>query len=108
MLRTYLACYALYALLLVLCYLVFVIWLQTIQLVLPLVDENQDPGPALLGLGAIVVGLSLYLLVLVAEPYLRGGVPKGQLRARFLRLAGPLVVIFVVGAIAQELIRVMR
>jgi UDP-N-acetylmuramyl pentapeptide phosphotransferase/UDP-N-acetylglucosamine-1-phosphate transferase len=105
--RTYVLCYVLYALLLALSYGVFVIWSQTILLALGVFDDQQQATPALWGVGMLVVGIGLYLFVLVAEPYLRGGVPKRQLGARFLRIAGPLVVTIVVGVVAQELIRAL-
>jgi O-antigen/teichoic acid export membrane protein len=105
--RSYVGCYALYAFLLVLSYGVFVIWSQTILLALGVFVDQQEVTPALWGVGVLVLGTSLYLFVLVAEPYLRDGVPKRQLRARFLRIAGPLIATILVGVVAQELIRVL-
>src|SRR5260370_38411093 len=103
--RSYVACYALYALLLVLSYVVFVIWSQTILLALGVLVDQQQATPALWGLGMLIVGISLYLLVLAAEPYLRNGVPNRQLRARFLRIAGPMIAVILVAVVAQSLIR---
>ena len=103
---TYVLCYVLYALILALSYGVFVIWSQTILLALgPIVDSQQLP--ALWGAGVLLIGISAYGLVLVAEPYLRDGVQKRQLRRRFLRIAVPLVVTIVTGIVAQELIRAL-
>ncbi len=105
--RAYLACYALYAVVLVLSYGVFVVWSQTILLGLGVFEDNFDLTPALWAGGIVVVGFALYLLVLVAEPYLRNGVPKRQLRRRFLRMAVPLAAIIIVGIVAQEVMRIM-
>jgi hypothetical protein len=105
--RAYVLCYAFYAVLLALSYVVFVIWSQTILLALGAFVDGPEQIPALWGVGLIVVGFSAYLLLLVAEPYLRGGVQKRQLQRRFLRIAGPLVAIIVVGIVIQELIRAL-
>jgi choline-glycine betaine transporter len=105
--QAYVICYALYAVLLVLSYGVWVVWSQAVLLALGVFEDNPDVSPALWGVGMLAVGIGLYLLVLVAEPYLRNGVPKRQLRARFTRIAGPLVVIIVAGIAAQELIRIL-
>ena len=103
----YVICYVLYALTLVLSYGVFVIWSQTILLGLGAFVDGPQVVPALWGAGVLLLGISAFLLVLVAEPYLRDGVQKGQLVGRFLRLAGPLVAMILVGVIAQELIRAL-
>jgi hypothetical protein len=83
----------------------FVIWSQTILLGIGALVEGQQVVPALWGAGLLLIGISAYLLVLIAEPYMREGVPKGQVPRRFLRLAVPLVATIVVGVVAQEIIR---
>lgn len=103
----YVICYVLYALILVLSYGVFVIWSQTILLGLGAFVDGPQVVPALWGAGVLVLGISAFLLVLIAEPYLRDGVQKRQLRRRFLRIAGPLVGTMLVGVVAQELIRAL-
>jgi hypothetical protein len=97
----------LYALILVLSYGIFVIWSQTILLGIGALVEGSQSVPALWGAGLLLIGIGAYALVLVAEPYLRDGVGKHQLRRRFLRIAGPMVVTIVVGIVAQELIRAL-
>ena len=103
----YVICYVLYALILALSYGVFVIWSQTILLGLGALVDGPQAVPALWGAGMLVIGICAFLFVLVAEPYLRDGVQKRQLRGRFLRIAGPLVVTMLVGVVAQELIRAL-
>jgi hypothetical protein len=105
--RAYVLCYVLYALILALSYAVFVIWSQTILLALGAFVDGAQAIPALWGAGLVFIGICAYMLVLVAEPYLRGGVQKRQLRRRFLRIAGPLVAIILVGIIAQEVFRAL-
>jgi hypothetical protein len=39
----------------------------------------------------IVIGISLFMLVIAAEPYLRNGVKRGQLMRRFVRAALPVI-----------------
>ena len=107
MLRRYLACYALYLVLLPLSYGVFVVWSQAVLLVVGISVEEAQARPFFLGVGLLVIVIGLFFLVLGAEPYLRVGVARKELRARFLRLAIPLVVALVVGAIAQDLLRVL-
>jgi hypothetical protein len=105
--RAYVLCYVLYALILALSYGLFVIWSQTILLALGTFVDGPQMIPALWGAGLVFIGTCAYLLVLVAEPYLRGGVRKRQLRRRFLRLAGPLVAIIFIGIVAQEVFRAL-
>jgi hypothetical protein len=105
--RKYVFCYLLYALVLVLSYGLYLVWSQTILLGLGTFVEAPQSIPALWGAGMLLVGIGAYLLVLVAEPYLRNGVQKQQLRRRFLRIAAPMVVMIAVGVVAQELIRVL-
>lgn len=100
--RDYLLCYALFALLLVLCYGTFVAWQQAIALVVGVVLNRSEGTQAALGLGAVFVGLALFGFVMGAEPYLRGGVERGRLRARFLRLLLPLLGAFLIGEALRQ------
>ena len=105
--RAYVVCYVLYALILVMSYGAFVIWSQTVLLGLGAFVDAPQAVPALWGGGVLILGIAAFLLVLVAEPYLRDGVQKRQLRRRFVRVAGPMVGIMLVGVVAQELIRAL-
>ena len=107
MIRTYVVCYLLYAVILALSYAIFVIWSQTILLGIGALVDGPQVVPALWGAGLLLIGIGAYVLVLVAEPYLRNGVGKQQLRRRFLRLAGPMFVTIVIGIVIQELIRAL-
>ena len=80
----YVACYALYVLLVVLGVTVLFIWPTTLV--------------ALIG---AFIGLSLFALVMAGEPYLRHGVQRRQLRRRFVRLAVPLGLLTVLGVVLQ-------
>ena len=80
----YVACYALYALLVTLGVTVLFIWPTTIL--------------ALIG---AFIGLSLFTLVIAGEPYLRSGMRRRQLRHRFVRLAVPLGILSVFGLVLQ-------
>jgi hypothetical protein len=99
----YVLCYALYAVLLALSYVVFVIWLHTSSLLIGVAmgDEARSAG---YGLAVLGIGIGLFGVVMIGEPYLRGGVRRGQIRQRFLRLALPLAGTIALGIAIQELI----
>lgn len=99
----YVFCYLLFALLLALSYVVFVIWLRTASLLIG-VAFDETVRSVSYGLAILVVGIGLFGLVIIGEAYLRGGVKRGQLRRRFLRLALPLVSLVILGIGIQELI----
>src|SRR5919199_5045882 len=95
----YLICYALYAVLLVLCYFVFVTWTS---LVLGLIGAFLGPTVAngtIYSFFLVLLGLALFVLIMVAEPYLRGGIRRQQVVQRFARIAIPLVVAEVIGEV---------
>jgi hypothetical protein len=48
-----------------------------------------------------LLGLGLFILVMGAEPYLRNGVERDQLRRRFFRLAWPLLIAGAVGLLVR-------
>jgi hypothetical protein len=100
--RDYLLCYLLFAVLLALCYFTFVAWQQAITLVVGVVLDRSEGTQAVLGLGAVFVGMALFGFVMGAEPYLRGGVERGLLRARFLRLLLPLLGALLVGEAVRQ------
>ena len=92
--RDYVACYALYLLLLALSVLTFYLWYNAAQWLFPVLlgyDLAVAAGLTV-DLAIVLVGTSMFLLVILAEPYLRSGVQRREVRRRFLRLAAPLVV----------------
>lgn len=102
--KHYLACYALFTAVIVLCYGMFAIWPQTILLLVVGMADSYD-GMLLVkviyGLSTIVIGLSLLTVVLATESYLRNGIPVRKMRYRFVRIAVPLVILDIVGIIGH-------
>ena len=100
----YLLCYLLYAVVLVLAYVVaFVIWRPAILALTAAVFGPSRINRAVYLTGVILVGGAMMILVLGAEPYLRTGVERGQLLRRFARLAVPLVIAGALGLLLQIL-----
>src|ERR687886_2782021 len=101
----YLVCYALYAVLLVLCYFIFVTWTS---LVLGLIGAFLGPTVAngtIYSFFLVLLGLALFVLIMAAEPYLRGGIRRQQVVQRFARIAVPLVVFEIIGELINLLLR---
>ena len=101
----YLICYALYAVLLVLCYFIFVTWTS---LVLGLIGVFLGPTVAnstIYSFFLVLLGLALFILIMAAEPYLRGGIRRQRVVQRFARFAVPLVVVEIVGEVINLLLR---
>ena len=93
----YVACYALYALLLALDVAVLLIWRVTI---LVLIGRFIGPSSANAGIydfSLVVLGIALFGVILAAEPYLRNGVKQGRLFYRAARLAVPLGLFGILG-----------
>ena len=94
----YLACYALYILLIV--GSAATLFLVLRPALLALIDALLGDSRAnrIVYLGTItLLGLGLFILVMAAEPYLRKGVECQQLVPRFIRLAAPVVIAAVLG-----------
>jgi len=100
--REYLACYALWFVLIALSFLVFSVLKTAALVVIGALDDNTIGIPAVYGAVLIVLGLCLFGVVMAAEYYLRSGVEKRQLRRRFARLALPLVACIVLGVVVVE------
>jgi hypothetical protein len=101
----YLVCYALYAVLLVLCYFIFVTWTS---LVLGLIGAFLGPTVAngtIYSFFLVLLGIALFVLVMAAEPYLRGGIHRQRVVQRFARIAVPLAAIEIVGEVINLLLR---
>lgn len=103
----YVACYAFYAVLLVLCYIVFLIWKEVATLLLSAVSHNNFSNTAFYGLVVVLLGLVLFIVALGAEPYMRNGVARQKLLPRFATIAGWLVGAIALGLALQELIIVL-
>ena len=94
----YLACYALYIVLIV--GGAATLFLVLRPALLALIDAllGQSRANRIVYLGTItLLGLGLFVLVMAGEPYLRKGVERGQLLRRFIRLAAPVVIAAVLG-----------
>ena len=70
----------------------FIIWRWTILALLAAFMGRSSANRLIYMLGILFVGVSLFVLVMAAEPYLRTGVPRRQLLRRFVRLAAPLAI----------------
>ena len=103
----YLACYGLYAVLLVLCYAAFWILRSTIEVLLSYALRRSPAFEWVYLSTSLLVGLALFAVVIAGEAYLRTGVRRGSLSrlvSRFARLAVPLALVVGLGMVVQELI----
>lgn len=92
----YAACYGLYVLVLLLAYALFTIWRQAALVLTGLVVQGPANG-VVDGTIVVLIGLLIFVLVIAGEPYLRGGLHRGDLVRRFARLAAPEVVLILIG-----------
>ena len=93
--KDYVLCYALFALLLVLAFVVvFIIGRMTILAMLStfFADSAWSTPRLIYMLSILLLGMVGFILIMVGEPYLRGGVERGNLGRRFVRIAMPFVV----------------
>jgi hypothetical protein len=100
--KGYLLCYLLFLLLGALLYYdVFVIGVAALRLLAPLMFRGGRccPENALFSFAFLGMGIGGFVWVMAAEPYLRHGVERGDLRRRFTRLAVPLVVAGLLGTL---------
>jgi hypothetical protein len=94
----YLACYVLYiGLIIPGTVVVFLIWRSAIIAILAAFMARSQANRLIYLASMAVLGLGAFILVMAAEPYLRGGLLRGQLMRRFRKLAIPLVI---AGAVA--------
>ncbi len=96
---SYLLCYTLYGLLLVIGYIVaFVLWRPALLVVFSsLLGERSYPARLFYMVSVVLLGGLMFIFLLVAEAYLRNGVARRQLLRRFVRLTVPLVIAGVIG-----------
>src|SRR5262245_57393003 len=94
----YLACYALYILLVVgsAATLFLVLRPALLALIVALLGQSRVNRIVYLG-GITLLGGGLFILVMAAEPYLRNGVERRQLLRRFFRIGTPVIVAAVLG-----------
>src|ERR671932_2214712 len=101
----YLICYALYAVLLVLCYFVFVTWTSLVLGLIKAFLCLNAANSAIYSFFLVLLGLALFILVMAAEPYLRGGIRRQRVVQRFARFAVPLGVVEIVGEVINLVLR---
>lgn len=101
----YLRCYALFFVLLALCYGVFQVWRITTPMIVVLIIGDGESTPAIYGVLMLLVAFALFALVMAGEPYLRRGLERGELGMRFISLAGPAVGLAALGLALQEVLR---
>src|SRR3954454_9248267 len=98
----YVACYALYAVVITLLAAIFFIWPDTILAFVAMVLGRTAVMRTLYMTFTIVLSLTLLIVGVVAEPYLRAGIPQRQVLARFLRVGIPLLVIAGAGLVLER------
>ena len=91
----------------VLAYVTFLVWAQALLLLVGVTITTIWVRPGVYGFGILFVGFALFALLMIAEPYLRGGVQRGKLGKRFRRLAAILGGFLVLGLIAEEVLFLM-
>ena len=103
-LPAFVACYALYAMLIAMGYVVvFMIWRSTILTLLAAFVGLNDVNRFIYLLLMWLMGIGLFVLVMAAEPYMRSGIRGRQLMRRFGRLAVYLGAAGALGLILQVL-----
>jgi hypothetical protein len=96
--------YAAYAVVLALSVLGFVLWYATSSLLIGVLVGEGNSYELLQDLSSLAVGVGLFVLAIVAEPYLRNGARHRELGRRFGRLALALCSLIVVEVLIQEVI----
>lgn len=103
----YVACYVLYFILLALGGGVALIWYTTALLLIGVAVGPAESDQFLLASSVVIIVFGLFALFMVAEPYLRTGVKRRELRRRFARLAAIVAGLIVVGVALQEVLRML-
>ena len=89
----YLACYALYIVLLIPGTVgVLLLWRNAILVLLAAFMSRSQANRLIYLASMALLGLCGFILVVAADPYLRNGVERQQLLRRFRKLAIPLVI----------------
>ena len=100
----YVVCYVGYAVVLALSYFVFVVWREVVALLVGMLLSYQSSSQAVYGLFVVLIGLGLFGLVMAAEPFLRKGVTRGDLRGRLAKVILPLAGAIIVGVAIQNVL----
>ncbi|MBI3973081.1 MAG: hypothetical protein HY332_17520 [Chloroflexi bacterium] len=109
----YALCYALYAVLIFLCYESFWAWRSTVEVVVGYYFRRHEAFQFVYLLFTLLSGLALFIVVAVSESYLRRGLdlpavtqrasrPAARVLRRFARIAIPLVLALLVAFALQE------
>src|ERR671933_747976 len=97
----YVACYALYALLVALGVTVLFIWPTTILALIGAFIGLSTANELIYMLSNLLLGLSLFVVVMAGAPYLHSGIRRRQVRRRFVRVAVPLGGLVALGLLLQ-------
>ena len=100
----YVACYALYFLILAACYLNFVLWNNAVQLAAVAILGRQMSLEAAYALTMLLVIGALFFTAISAEHSLRTSVPRGELRSAFSRIAVRLLVAALVAVVIATVV----
>lgn len=100
----YVACYALYAVVLLGCYLNFWVWRLAVQDSAQAITEGQLSRDASYAFPMLIVGLVLFGVAIWTEESLRSSVPKGRLRATFTRIAVRLLIAALVAVVISQIV----
>jgi hypothetical protein len=101
----YLVCYVLYVLLILggVAALIMVVRPAILALIVALLGNSQANRIIYLA-SMTLLGLGLFILIMAAEPYLRNGIERRQLLRRFIRIATPVIVASILGALVLALV----
>ena len=100
-LASYGACYALYILLVALSAAVLFIWPTTILALIGAFIGLSTANELIYMLSNLLLGLSLFVVVIAGAPYLHSGIRRRQVRRRFVRVAVPLGGLVALGLLLQ-------
>ncbi len=100
----YAACYALYLVLIALCYGVFEVWRKTSLLIIVALLGASEAIQALYATFMVLTAMAMFGVVMAGEPFMREGVPKLQLWSRFFVMALPVGGVAAFGLALQALI----
>ncbi len=103
----YAGCYLLLLVVIALSTAICVVWYPAALLIVGVLIEDSQVIPVTFMTTLVLIVFALFAVVMLAEPYFRQGLRRQEARARFLRVAIPLVVFLAVGVLVPDLIRVL-